>query len=225
MNVNSINHETSSPKIMTVFIWINPPVSSLYSCIETLSHWHSSHWNTCAPDNISRLHSRLHRCFQRKWKWKIYSTLWNTFLFLKTQPASNAWLIKLPTLSSVCVGKPSFSISEGESAITTRRKTAAVMRKHKRRSVSNLRAHHHQLFLLKSFENDMYDIIKNITFSRHSNDFQRQLKADIREIRSSANVFVPADKSTNLYEMSTESYNRLHQNSITKSYKKCNANI
>ena len=81
------------------------------------------------------------------------------------------------------------------------------------------------MFLLKDFENDMYDIIKNITFPRHSNDFQRQLKADIREIRSSANVFVPAEKSTNLYEMSTESYNRLPQNSITKSYKKCNANI
>ena len=81
------------------------------------------------------------------------------------------------------------------------------------------------MFHLKRFEEDMYSIIQNISFTKHTNDFQRKLKTDIRDIRSSAKVFVPADRSTNLYEISTDSYKRLHQISINKSYKKCNADI
>ena len=54
---------------------------------------------------------------------------------------------------------------------------------------------------LTSFENDIYDMVRNLDFRKARNDFQDKLKEDINEIRSSKNLFVFADKSTNLYEM------------------------
>ena len=81
------------------------------------------------------------------------------------------------------------------------------------------------MFHLKRFKEDMCSIIQNISFTKHTNDFQRKLKTDIRDIRSFAKVFVPVDKSTSFYQMSADSYKRLHQISINKSYKKCNAGI
>ena len=61
---------------------------------------------------------------------------------------------------------------------------------------------------LTSFENDIYDVVKNIEFMKVRNDFQDKLKEDINEISSSENLLVFADKSTNLYEMSDTDYNR-----------------
>ena len=52
---------------------------------------------------------------------------------------------------------------------------------------------------LTSFENDIYDMVRNIEFIKVHNDFQDKLKEDIKGIRSSKNLFVFADKSTNLY--------------------------
>ena len=52
---------------------------------------------------------------------------------------------------------------------------------------------------LTSFENDIYDMVRNIEFIKVHNDFQDKLKEDINGIRSSKNLFVFADKSTNLY--------------------------
>ena len=47
----------------------------------------------------------------------------------------------------------------------------------------------------------------------------------MKNIRTSKNLFVFADKSNNLYEMSKENYNKLHRDNITKTYKKTNTNI
>ena len=79
--------------------------------------------------------------------------------------------------------------------------------------------------LLKAFEDDLYDIIQKVSFTKHRNDFQKKLKSDIQTIRSSTKLFVPADKSTNLYEMDRTEYERLLHGSITKSYKKCHTNV
>ena len=64
-------------------------------------------------------------------------------------------------------------------------------------------------------------MIRNIEFRKARNDFQDKLKEDINKIRSSKNLFVFADKSTNLYEMSDTKYNRLLSNNITSNYRKC----
>ena len=76
---------------------------------------------------------------------------------------------------------------------------------------------HHSL---NAFENDLYKMARNIEFRNKPNEFQQKLAADINSIRSSPNLLIPADKTTNLYEMSAKDYNKLLHDNITKSYKK-----
>ena len=72
---------------------------------------------------------------------------------------------------------------------------------------------------LTSFENDIYDIVKNIEFRNVRNNFQGKLKEDINRISFSKNLFVFADKSTNLYKMSDADYNRILSSNITSNYR------
>ena len=73
---------------------------------------------------------------------------------------------------------------------------------------------------LINFEEDLYDIIKNVEFKRVDNDFLDELKSDIRDINNSPKMFVPADKTRNVYETSKETYEKLLSDNITKAYKK-----
>ena len=57
------------------------------------------------------------------------------------------------------------------------------------------------------------------------NEFLNKLKRDLKNIRTSKNLFVFADKTNDLYEMSKENYNKLLRDNITKTYKKTNTNI
>ena len=67
-----------------------------------------------------------------------------------------------------------------------------------------------------AFENDLYKMARNIEFRNKPNEFQQKLAADINSIRSSPNLLIPADKTTNLYEMSAKDYNKLLHDNITK---------
>ena len=73
---------------------------------------------------------------------------------------------------------------------------------------------------LAPFQNDLYSLIDSISFSNHRNTFQKKLSSDIKEIRNSKSVLVAADKTTNIYKMSPESYRKLLTDNITKEYKK-----
>ena len=64
-------------------------------------------------------------------------------------------------------------------------------------------------------------MVRNIEFRKVRNDFQDKLKEDINKIRSSKNLLIFADKSTNLYKMPGTNYNRLLNNNITSNYRKC----
>ena len=80
--------------------------------------------------------------------------------------------------------------------------------------------------LLDNFEKDLYQLVNKIKFKKVSCDFQSKLKEDIKEISSSNKTLTPADKTSNYYRLTTEKYNELLQNSITKTYKKArNSNI
>ena len=79
--------------------------------------------------------------------------------------------------------------------------------------------------LLVHFENDMYDLTKNIKFKDHTNAFQRKLKADVKKIQSSGNMFVFADKTSNIYDMPSSQYTKLLHENITKSYQKSDPSI
>ena len=73
---------------------------------------------------------------------------------------------------------------------------------------------------LNAFENNIYDIIRNVEFTNIRNEFLDHLNRDIESTRSSKNVLVFADKSTNLFELSCENYQKLLHNNITKTHKK-----
>ena len=65
-------------------------------------------------------------------------------------------------------------------------------------------------------------MIKNIQFRHINGTFQEQLRKDIQEIRQSKQLFVSADKSSNIYKMNKEDYEKLMHKNITKTYEKTN---
>lgn len=73
---------------------------------------------------------------------------------------------------------------------------------------------------LTEFENDPYELVKNLEFRNVNNDFLNKLKEDIKAIQTSNNLFISADKTNNLYEISTTEYEKLLRENITKSYEK-----
>ena len=73
---------------------------------------------------------------------------------------------------------------------------------------------------MKAFEDELYELIKNIEFTNRRDDFQTQLRRDARDIRSSNNITVFADKSTNLYSIPKDEYEKLLRDNITQTYKK-----
>ena len=74
--------------------------------------------------------------------------------------------------------------------------------------------------LLSPFESDLYDIIRSIIFKPVRNDFQKKLTQDINNIKSSENLLIFADKTTNLYEMTPEQYKTILTNNVRKTYRK-----
>ena len=77
---------------------------------------------------------------------------------------------------------------------------------------------------LNAFENDLYDLVRNIEFKRINTAFQNQLNKDINLINNDPLLFIPADKTNNLYKLNNDKYKKLPQDNITKSYKKANTN-
>ena len=77
---------------------------------------------------------------------------------------------------------------------------------------------------LAPFENDLHDLVLSVQFEPQRNSFQKQLKKDVRRIQDSPHLLVPADKTTNLYEVSKERYEKLLHESVTKTYRKADDN-
>jgi len=77
---------------------------------------------------------------------------------------------------------------------------------------------------LNNFETDVYEMIKNIEFRQIRDDFQDHLQQDIRKINNSTKTFIPADKTTNYYEVDKASHDKLLKDNITSTYKKANSN-
>ena len=51
-------------------------------------------------------------------------------------------------------------------------------------------------------------------------NFQRKLKEDILNIKSSSNVYAFVDKTSNIYRLSPQDYKKLLHENITKSYER-----
>ena len=79
--------------------------------------------------------------------------------------------------------------------------------------------------VLENFENDLYDLIKNIEFKTVRNNFQHQVSRDLRSINNSKKIFVPADKTRNMYGLEPKTYEKLLKDNVTKGYKKTSRDI
>ena len=73
---------------------------------------------------------------------------------------------------------------------------------------------------LERFEDDLFDIAKNIKLKKTNNEFQDQLKSDVSRIKNNPNILVFADKTNNVYELSKPDHEKLLKENITKTYKK-----
>ena len=71
----------------------------------------------------------------------------------------------------------------------------------------------------------MYEMIRSIEFRNSSDEFQKQLAADITKIKETTSLIIPADKTTNFYSMSVEDYEKLLTENISSTYKKCDGKI
>ena len=68
---------------------------------------------------------------------------------------------------------------------------------------------------LAAFEDDLFEMIRTIKFRDYINPFQKKMSNDIKQIMSSEVVYVPADRTTNMYKLSRESYDKLLHDNIT----------
>ena len=71
---------------------------------------------------------------------------------------------------------------------------------------------------LNQFESDLYDMVQNIEFKKVKSNFQMQVSNDVKNIKKNPKPLIPADKTNNLYELTTEKYNKLLLENISKSY-------
>ena len=78
---------------------------------------------------------------------------------------------------------------------------------------------------LIQFESDLLDIIKSLKFRKTRSSFQNILKDDINTINNTDTILTFADKTSNLYILKKEQYQKMLNNSITTTYKKANDNI
>ena len=79
--------------------------------------------------------------------------------------------------------------------------------------------------LLLNFESDIYNMISSVKFRHAQNEFQNQMKQDIKMLKSGGNIIVEADKTSNLYLVPPQKYEQLLHQNITKDYKIANPEI
>ena len=76
---------------------------------------------------------------------------------------------------------------------------------------------------LRKLEDNLYDLVKKVKFRKFSNAFQRKLKDDRMRMLNVRNVIVPADKSSNYYEVEVNDYKELLGKEVHKHYKKADS--
>ena len=78
---------------------------------------------------------------------------------------------------------------------------------------------------LNNFEQDIYGLVSSIEFKDSKrNNFQTKLLKHVKHMKKSDKLFILADKTTNIYQMTPDNYNKLLTENITKDYEKANPN-
>ena len=77
---------------------------------------------------------------------------------------------------------------------------------------------------LTPFENELISLVKNIKFRKVRNHFQDRLQQDLRRMKASNKTMTFADKTTNIYRLTREEYDKILNDLITATYKKYSNN-
>ena len=75
------------------------------------------------------------------------------------------------------------------------------------------------------FENDLLHLIKTIKFQNINNEFQKELKLDINNIKLNPNILVFADKTSNIYQITPENHQKILRHNISNNYEKAPKNL
>ena len=78
---------------------------------------------------------------------------------------------------------------------------------------------------LKEFEDSLMELVKHVEYDRHTNEFLKKLDKDTKQIGEEDRLIIAADKTTNLYKMQPQSYNKLLKEAVQKDYKKSKPNF
>ena len=71
-----------------------------------------------------------------------------------------------------------------------------------------------------AFEKDLWDIVYNTKFTKYRQPFQNILKDELKKMKTSEEIYLPADKTGNFYETKPELYSELLLNNICDRYRK-----
>lgn len=77
---------------------------------------------------------------------------------------------------------------------------------------------------LTAFESELFDLLNKLQFRKIKSEFLKKLSNDIKTINNVPKTFIFADKTSNLYKLTKDEYNKLLNEFIT-TYKKVNNNI
>ena len=80
---------------------------------------------------------------------------------------------------------------------------------------------------LNEFEDYMVDMIQRVEVktNTYSNDLQKKLRKDVKDIQEENNIFVKGDKRTKYYKTAAEDYVTLVNKNVMKTYKKTNPSM
>ena len=73
-----------------------------------------------------------------------------------------------------------------------------------------------QINEMKFFEEDVARMVSSNEFKHVEDPFLNNIAEDLKQVNSSQNVFVFANKTRNLYETAPDEYNKLVSKKITK---------
>ena len=78
---------------------------------------------------------------------------------------------------------------------------------------------------MTKFEEDLLKVIEKIEFRNVKCQFLSKLRNDVKSIRQSDKIFVPADKTNNFYKLSKEEYHKLVKDNTTARYTRTNPDV
>ena len=79
---------------------------------------------------------------------------------------------------------------------------------------------------IRVFENDMYDLVKNVKFKHNvSSPLQTTLKQNMRDMSEENRMYVAADKTSTFYKITKEKHKQMMHQNVTKEYKKCDDKV